>query len=31
MGYGPEHNLWLLRPELINTEALEKWEAENQA
>ena len=31
MGYGPEHNLWLPRSKLINTKALEKWEAENQA
>jgi len=29
MGYGPEHDLWLLRSELIDTEALVKWEADN--
>lgn len=31
MGYGPEHDLWLPRLELIDTEALEKWKAENHA
>jgi hypothetical protein len=26
MGYGPEHDLWLPRSELIDVEALERWE-----
>jgi hypothetical protein len=29
-GYGPEHDLWPPRLELIDTEALAKWEADNQ-
>ena len=29
-GYGPEHDLWLPKSELIDMEALAKWEAHNQ-
>jgi hypothetical protein len=31
MGYRPEHDLWLPKSELIDTEALAKWEAENRS
>jgi hypothetical protein len=30
MGYGPEHDLWLPRSELIDAEALERWEVQER-